>query len=186
MLSAHRSKALFPALTALLIAVAICIPCCAAQKISFPLDRGWEFRQRVSGESNPAPEWRSATVPGDVHLDLLANKLIPEPFYRDNEAKLQWIQDADWEYRTTLQMSPETLSHQHVEVVFEGLDSAADIYVNDRLAMHADNAFREWRIDAKTQLKPGANQLRIVFPSPIKAAATVAAKPFSRASAVSS
>jgi beta-mannosidase len=38
-------------------------------------------------------EWRPATVPGDVHLDLLANKLIPDPFYRDNEAKLQWIQD---------------------------------------------------------------------------------------------
>ena len=55
-------------------------------------------------------EWRPATVPGDVHLDLLANKLIPDPFYRDNEAKLQWIQDADWEYRTTITASPAMLS----------------------------------------------------------------------------
>jgi beta-mannosidase len=147
----------------------------AQQRHTVDLNSGWEFRQLVPDATTSA-EWHPAKVPGDVHLDLLDNKLIPDPFYRDNEAKLQWIENADWEYRTTLQMSPETLSHQHVEVVFEGLDSAADIYVNDRLAMHADNAFREWRIDAKTQLKPGANQLRIVFPSPIKAAATVAAK----------
>ncbi len=29
--------------------------------------------------------WLPATVPGDVHLDLLANKKIDDPFYRDNE-----------------------------------------------------------------------------------------------------
>ena len=99
---------------------AMCIPFCAAQKSSLPLDHGWEFRQRVSGESNPAPEWRPATVPGDVHLDLLANKLIPEPFYRDNEAKLQWIQNADWEYRTSIDAAPALLARRHIDLVFEG------------------------------------------------------------------
>ncbi|QNI34061.1 glycoside hydrolase family 2 protein [Alloacidobacterium dinghuense] len=147
----------------------------AQQRHSMDLNSGWEFRQLAPDATAPT-QWYPARVPGDVHLDLIENKLIPDPFYRDNEAKLQWIENADWEYRTTLQVSSETLSHQHVELVFEGLDSAADIYVNDQLALHADNAFREWRLDVKTQLKPGANQLRIVFPSPIKAAAKVAEK----------
>ncbi|HMD21323.1 MAG TPA: glycoside hydrolase family 2 protein [Alloacidobacterium sp.] len=147
----------------------------AQQRHSVDLNSGWEFRQLAPDATTPV-EWHPAKVPGDVHLDLMDNKLIPDPFYRDNEAKLQWIENADWEYRTTLQVSPETLSHQHVELVFEGLDSAADVYVNDQLALHADNAFREWRVDVKTQLKAGANQLRIVFPSPINAAAKVAAK----------
>jgi len=147
----------------------------AQQRHSIDLNSGWEFRQLAPNATTPA-EWHPAKVPGDVHLDLLDNKLIPDPFYRDNEAKLQWIENADWEYRTTLQASPETLRHQHVELVFEGLDSAADIYVNDQLVQHTDNAFREWRVDVKAQLKPGANQLRIVFPSPIRAAAKVAAK----------
>src|SRR5271169_5248361 len=142
----------------------------AQQRHSVDLNSGWEFRQLAPDATTPT-QWYPAKVPGDVHLDLFDNKLIPDPFYRDNEAKLQWIEKADWEYRATLQVSPETLSHQHVDLVFEGLDSAADLYVNDQLALHADNAFREWRVDAKTQLKPGANQLRIVFPSPIKAAA---------------
>ena len=174
MLPAHRSKALFPALTALLIAVAICIPCCAAQKISFPLDRGWEFRQRVSGESNPAPEWRSATVPGDVHLDLLANKLIPEPFYRDNEAKLQWIQDADWEYRTNIDAASTLLARRHIDLVFEGLDAYAEVYLNSQKILVADNMFREWRVDVKPYLKAGANELLVVFPSPIRTAQKIA------------
>ena len=147
----------------------------AQQRHSVDLNSGWEFRQLVLDATTPT-QWYPAKVPGDVHLDLMDNKLIPDPFYRDNEAKLQWIEKADWEYRTTLQVSPETLSHQHVDLVFEGIDSAADIYVNDQLALHADNAFREWRIDAKGMLKPGVNQLRIVFPSPIKAAAKVADK----------
>ncbi len=147
----------------------------AQQRHSVDLNSGWEFRQLVPDATPPA-QWHAAKVPGDVHLDLLDNKLIPDPFYRDNEAKLQWIENADWEYRSTLQVSTETLSHQHVELVFEGLDSAADVFVNDQLALHADNAFREWRVDVKAQLKAGANQLRIVFPSPIKAAQKVAAK----------
>ncbi len=153
---------------------AMCIPCCAAQKSSLPLDHGWEFRQHVSGESNPAPEWRPATVPGDVHLDLLANKLIPEPFYRDNEAKLQWIQNADWEYRTSIDAAPALLARRHIDLVFEGLDAYAEVYLNSQKILVADNMFREWRVDVKPYLKAGANELLVVFPSPIKTAQKIA------------
>src|SRR6516225_1480973 len=65
------------------------------------LDRGWQFRQSPAAGVTSDEGWLPAVVPGDVHLDLLANKKIPDPFYRDNESKLQWIQDASWEYRTT-------------------------------------------------------------------------------------
>jgi len=174
MFSAHRAHASFSALSALLIAVIICIPCCAAQKSSVPLDHGWEFRQRISGDGNPAPQWRPATVPGDVHLDLLANKLIPEPYYRDNEAKLQWIQNADWEYRTTIDAAPALLARKHIDLVFEGLDAYAEVYLNSQKILVADNMFREWRVDAKPYLKAGANELLVVFPSPIKTAQKIA------------
>ena len=60
-----------------------------------PLLTGWQFRE--AGKDN----WYSASVPGCVHTDLLNNKLIDDPFYRDNEKKLQWIGKTDWEYQTT-------------------------------------------------------------------------------------
>ena len=72
-----------------------------------------------------------ATVPGDVHLDLLANKQIPDPFYRDNESRLQWIEKESWEYRLEFAATPELLAHSNVDLVFDGLDAAAQVYVND-------------------------------------------------------
>ena len=156
-------------------------------KQSIPIDSGWQFRQRVetgdapaNGQA-PAPSavktthWLPAQVPGDVHLDLLHNNLIPDPFYRDNEAKLQWVQDASWEYQTTLTVTQSMLAHQHVELVFDGLDSAADVSINGQHVLSADNMFRQWRVDVHAMLKPGANTLLVVFPSPIKAAQKVAA-----------
>jgi len=142
------------------------------QRQDISLNSGWEFRQLGTADNRAG--WRPAQVPGDVHLDLLRNQLIPDPFYRDNEAKLQWIENADWEYRTTIQATPNLLDHKNIELVFEGLDAYAKVYLDEQLVLTADNMFREWRVNVKPVLKRGANQLHIVFPSPIKAAAEIA------------
>ena len=154
----------------------------APQKQIVPLNSGWEFHQVLSRpavqaptpSANDASVWHPATVPGCVHLDLLNNKLIPDPFYRDNEAKLQWIENADWEYRTTARATPALLAQKNIDLIFEGLDAYAKVYLNEKLILTADNMFREWRVSVKGELQPGANALRIVFPSPIKAAAEIA------------
>ena len=118
--------------------------------------------------------WFAATVPGDVHLDLLRSGKISDPFYRDNEEKLQWIEKAGWEYRTTIDATKATLSRENVELVFEGLDTACSIFLNGNRIATANSMFQEWRLDVKSQLHVGANDLRIVFPAPMKAAETVA------------
>jgi beta-mannosidase len=146
----------------------------STEKQVISLDQGWEFRQRGAQPGAAAAEWLSAQVPGDVHLDLLRHGLIPDPFFRDDEAKLQWISQAAWEYRATFVATPELLQHRNIELVFDGLDASCQVYVNDRLVLTADNMFRLWRADVKPSLKPGANQLLIVFPSPITAAETIA------------
>src|SRR6202140_1918786 len=164
-------------LSSLLCAILTAMPTLAqsdSQKQIVPLDSGWEFRQVTDVPGAAGTTWRPAQVPGDIHLDLLRNKLIPDPFYRDNEAKLQWIEDASWEYRTTVQAAPALLKHNNVDLVLEGLDAYAEVYLNDKLILTADNMFREWRVSVKSSLQSGVNQLRIVFPSPIKAAASVA------------
>src|SRR2546421_8646993 len=85
-----------------------------------PLLTGWQFRE--AGKD----KWYPATVPGCVHTDLLNNKLIDDPFYRDNEKKLQWIGKTDWEYQTTLNLTAEMLKRKNLELVFQGLDTYAD------------------------------------------------------------
>jgi beta-mannosidase len=143
-------------------------PLQAAEPTSRNLDAGWQFRAVSNTERSDVREWRPAQVPGVVHTDLLNNKLIPDPFDRDNEYHLQWIGLADWEYQTTFQADADTLAHEHVDLVFDGLDTFADVYLNGQAILHADNMFRRWRIPAKAQLKPGANALRVVFHSAIE------------------
>src|SRR4029077_6747459 len=158
----------------LLLLAAVCffypLPVRAAEPSSRDLHSGWQFR--MAGGADMAAHadlqgWHPAQVPGVVQTDLLQNHLIEDPFYRDNESRLQWIGESDWEYQTTFQIEAGELAREHVDLVLEGLDTFADVYVNDHAALQADNMFRRWRIAAKPLLQPGANILRVVFHSPI-------------------
>ncbi len=144
---------------------------------SVTLKTGWEFRQSTDTTGTAIEgKWLPAKVPGDVHLDLLRNQQIPAPFYRDNETKLQWIENADWEYRTTIAIGPELLSQRNIDLVFDGLDTCARVTLNGKIVLTSDNMFRSYRINAKSYLKPGANHLLVTFPSPIRCAARIAAQ----------
>ncbi len=143
------------------------LPLEAAEPSSRALDSGWQFRAIGNTDNSDIKQWHPAQVPGVVHTDLLHNGLIPDPFDRDNEFRLQWIGLTDWEYQTTFQVDSAALGHDHVDLVFDGLDTLADVYLNDQAILHADNMFRRWRIPAKTSLKAGQNTLRIVFHSAI-------------------
>jgi len=140
----------------------------AAEPSSQEINTGWQFRAMGKTDRADIKDWHPATVPGVVQTDLLKNSLIPDPFDRDNEFHLQWIGLTDWEYTTTFQVDAATMARQHVDLVFAGLDTLADVYLNDTIILHADNMFRQWRIPAKATLKAGPNTLRIVFYSPVE------------------
>jgi beta-mannosidase len=163
---------LFPRLIRSVGFVALCfgstVAGVAAQTTSRALDAKWEFHAVSKTERADLQDWHPAQVPGVVQTDLLKDGLIPDPFYQDNDTRLQWIGLTDWEYRTTFQVDAATLAHDHVDFVFEGLDTYADVYVNEQAVLHADNMFRRWRIPVKNLLKPGPNILRVVFRSPIE------------------
>src|SRR5579863_1071761 len=134
---------------------------------SHELNQGWEFRA-VNAPAHPEVSgWHQAQVPGVVQTDLLAARLIPDPFYGDNEARLQWIGLTDWEYHTTFEVDAATLQHEHVDLVFDGLDTFAEVFLNDQPVLTADNMFRRWRIAVRPLLEAGPNTLRIVFHSPV-------------------
>jgi beta-mannosidase len=122
----------------------------------------WQFKKATD------TVWYKATVPGTVHTDLLANKLIEDPFYRDNERKLQWIAQEDWAYTTQFNVDEKVLLKQHIHLVFNGLDTYATVYLNNVKLLEADNMFRTWTVDVKHILKAKKNNLHIYFHSPVK------------------
>jgi beta-mannosidase len=122
----------------------------------------WEFRQ-----ANTA-EWKPTKIPASVHTALLQNGMIDDPFYRDNEEKLQWIEKEDWEFQTTFDVDPATFNKKHIELVFKGIDTYCQIYLNDSLVLTTDNMFRTWNVDVKKLLKQSGNKLHFYFESPYK------------------
>lgn len=130
--------------------------------ITQELKEGWQFSE------NGKSEWLPATVPGCVHTDLLANGKIEDPFYRLNEHDVQWIDKLDWDYKTSFMVEKDLLKRDRIALDFKGLDTYAQVYVNEKQVAATDNMFREYLVDIKPYLKAGENTLKITFLSPIK------------------
>ncbi|WP_343640327.1 glycoside hydrolase family 2 protein [Chryseobacterium sp.] len=130
----------------------------------------WQFKN--SKDSN----WFPAKVPGTVHLDLMDNKIISDPFKDENEKKVQWVENEDWDYQTSFTISPHELKNENIDLVFNGLDTFSEIYLNGQLLKKTDNMFRKWNIPAKQYLKPGHNTLQIKFTSAVNTGKELAKK----------
>jgi len=126
--------------------------------ITQEIDRNWEFRA-----SSTDSIWLSASVPGCVHTDLMSHDKIQDPFYRLNEKDVQWVGETDWEYRTSFSVNTQLLEKENLEMNFEGLDTYANVFLNDSLILNANNMFRTWKVDVKNLLYLGNNTLKIVF-----------------------
>lgn len=126
----------------------------------------WKFRQAGT------QEWLPASVPGGVHTDLLALGRIPNPFVGDNEKRVQWVAEADWEYHNQFTVTPDLLRKPHIWLVCDGLDTLAIVNLNGHELGHTSNMFRQYRWDVKPLLRAGENDLRIAFNSPVRFAAS--------------
>ncbi|MDR6550318.1 glycosyl hydrolase 2 galactose-binding domain-containing protein [Paenibacillus qinlingensis] len=102
-----------------------------------------------------------ATVPGHVHHDLHNAGIILDPRYRMQADDCQWIEHWEWTYRREFHL--EKVKEGYPVLELNGLDTFADIYLNDRLLLQADNMFRCYRIDTAGLLREGVNTLEIKF-----------------------
>ena len=103
-----------------------------------------------------------ATVPGNIFIDLLSNKIIPDPFMLNNEDSVQWVHEKIWEYSSFFNVSNKILKQDEQMIKLKGLDTYATVYLNDSLILEADNMFRSWEVSVKNILKP-KNELKIIF-----------------------
>jgi len=110
---------------------------------------GWTFR------SEGSKYWLPAEVPGSVQSDLQLNGRAVNKDLK-----------GDWLYRTHFVADEQILGRDHVELLFQGLDTRAEVYLNDQVILQANNMFRSWNIPVKSILKRGENKLEIRFKSP--------------------
>ena len=110
--------------------------------------------------SSGCPEERSyaGCVPGDVHLDMLRAGVIEEPLYGRNALDCRWMEEVDWWYSRSFDLSPEVIGDR-VELRFAGLDMTADVWLNGAKIGHHDNQFVPYTIDVTEVVREGENLL---------------------------
>jgi beta-mannosidase len=107
-------------------------------------------------------------APSVVHLDLMYHYGREHDFYLGNNefsALAKDIEENNWIYSTTFTI--DKAKDNYTELVFEGLDTYADVYLNDSLVLRADNMFRSWIVPVGALLKDGENELEVRFISPL-------------------
>lgn len=142
------------------------------------LASGWRWRLSNSNGNAKADaipslkDWTSATAfPSVIHMELLAQGIIPNPNVGENERLVQWVSDADWEYCCSFE-TPESIERAaFADLLFEGLDTFATVTLNEKEILKSDNMFIPYRRDIKSYLKPVGqdNKLSIVFESALSA-----------------
>lgn len=136
-----------------------------APRTVIPINKNWEFKQADKGDCKFLPVGQ---FPTNVHLDLLAHGLIPDPFIGKNELDVQWIGEAQWVYRTTF-AAAEVPENARAVLAFDGLDTFATVVLNGKTILETENMFTPERVDVTSVLKHGAteseNELVITFDS---------------------
>ena len=119
------------------------------------LHEGWTFGQ------SRLPNRYPAVVPGVVHTDLMRQGLIDDPYFGLNERTVQWVDKEDWIYETTFCVADSLMKSDHIDLCLDGLDTYADVYLNDAKILEADNMFRRWRVSVKAALKRNGRSTHI-------------------------
>ena len=130
------------------------------------LSDGWQVRAYTPGQDDDtAADWIPALVPGSVHEALLAAGRIPDPFYGLNEREVQWVGEQAWLYRCAFELPDALLQAGPATLCCDGLDTVATVWLNGQRVLSSENMFVPQRAAVDALLRPGHNELRILFDS---------------------
>jgi beta-mannosidase len=124
------------------------------------LNGEWQCRQVGS------TDWFDAAVPGGIYGDLRRADRIPDPLYGDNDLDVQWVADADWEYRRTIDVDESLLDHERIVLECDGLDTIAEVSVNGERVGSSRNMHVGQTFAVEEALGPGENTISVIFRSP--------------------
>lgn len=126
------------------------------------LNGQWKMRETTQ------QTWLNAQIPGSVLSSLLDNSCTSDPFWRENEYEARELFRKDYEFIRSFEITEELYQQKQIKLVCHGLDTIAEIYMNDNLLAKTDNMHRTWSFDCKECLTLGDNRIHIIFRSPIE------------------
>ena len=132
------------------------------------LNRNWHIRQWepglvLAGDLDKKAEWLSADLPQQVHDILVRAGKIDDPCLPGGRTReCLWVAEQDWLYKKQFSISNPNGA---AKLIFCGLDTIADIYLNGVLMAKNDDMFVPLSIDVQGRLGR-ENTLLVYFHSP--------------------
>lgn len=115
--------------------------------------------RRPGGRRQEVPV--SASVPGNVELDLSRGGLLPEDlFFGENILSVREWEDVEWWYETEFTAGADELE-SGLELMFHGVDGDAEYLVNGRSLGTSANALIEHRFSVAGAVREGRNELSV-------------------------
>src|SRR5712692_4844566 len=137
------------------------------------LTNNWQFKQRdparsLADDFAVSEGWLPANVPGTVQQDLLVAGHIPDPFVDLNENEVQWAGECDWLYQCAFDLPADFEGAEAVALCCDGLDTFATVWLNGIQVLVSDNMFIPQRVPTGSLLRPGQNELHLLFESALR------------------
>nr|XP_019594486.1 PREDICTED: beta-mannosidase isoform X2 [Rhinolophus sinicus] len=148
----------------LLLLLALCGAGITAAARSLSLRGSWRVRSGNGSLELPGE------VPGCVHSALFQRNLIQDPYYRFNDLNYRWISLDNWTYSKEFKIPFDISKWQKVNLVFEGVDTVAEVLLNNVSIGKTNNMFRRYSFDITGVVKT-INFIELRFQSPVLYAA---------------
>ena len=130
------------------------------------LGEEWRFRRPFAPDSTDVHGWVPATVPGSVVADLVAAGEVPDVLVDRASRTAEWVATRAWAYRREVTLPPET-GERRVLACFDGIDPAAEVYVNGAHVGSHEGMFVPAVFDVTDVVRPGVNLVTLVLaPAP--------------------
>lgn len=122
----------------------------------------------ISSKRFPAADWYPATVPSTVLAALVNDGIYRDIFWGTNLAKIPRAPFTNaWWFRDQFYLS-KSQAAENADLVFEGINYRANIWLNGNLIASTNDifgAFRIFKLDASGLLRHGRNVLAVeIFP----------------------
>lgn len=142
------------------------------QKESQPLDAQWQFKEFPPSARRmrdlDSGDWLDATVPSSIFSCLAQNGILSKEELVTTPEKLSWVSKKSWVFRKEFDVPDTLLAKEHLEIIFEGLDTVAHVWLNEKLLGKTENMFIPHRFDIKPYLKQSRNTLYVKLVSALE------------------
>lgn len=112
-------------------------------------------------------KWMNVPLNYSVQEVLIASGELPDPFIGTNEKLFNWIEEYQWEFKSSFFITEEEFKKEFIDLEFPLVDTYASIYLNDSLILKTDNFFHPYLVEVKSLLVKGENHLKVVFTPPV-------------------